>query len=123
MECQIKTLCDLNFASTATSIPRSGMRGAGRSSRWRRSSATSQGRHPINRKHRETARWCERNGRSARGDEHDRASTYQTNNSRRSPPASHASHDYAVLAPLRDRLAFVQLRGSPRGKGPGPRWA
>ena len=36
------------FASTATSIPRSGMRGAGRGSRWRRSNATSQGRHPTN---------------------------------------------------------------------------
>jgi hypothetical protein len=28
------------------------------------------------------------------------------NSSRRSPPASHASHDFAVLAPLRDRLPF-----------------
>ena len=44
------------FASTATSIPRSGMRGAGRGSRWRRSNATSQGRHPINRTLRKTAR-------------------------------------------------------------------
>lgn len=44
------------FASAATSIPRSGMRGAGPGSRWRRSNATSQGRHPISRKQRETAR-------------------------------------------------------------------
>jgi hypothetical protein len=44
------------FASTATNIPRSGMRGASRGSRWRRSIATSQGRHPTNRKLRKTAR-------------------------------------------------------------------
>jgi len=30
--------------------------------------------------------------------------------SRRSPPASHASHDYAVLAPLRDRLEWVSSK-------------
>ncbi len=28
------------------------------------------------------------------------------NSSRRSPPASHTSHDFAVLAQLRDRLPF-----------------
>jgi len=33
--------------------------GAGHSSRWRRSIATSQGRHPTNRKLRKTARRCE----------------------------------------------------------------
>ncbi|WP_292345281.1 hypothetical protein [Methanoregula sp. PtaB.Bin085] len=38
------------------------------------------------------------------------ASAYQPNNSRRSPPASHASHDYAVLAPLRDRLEWVSSK-------------
>ena len=60
-----------------------------------------------------------RAGASARTSEHDRASTYLTSNGR-SPPTSHASHDFAVLAPLRDRLACsVHLSGSPRGEGPG----
>ena len=60
-----------------------------------------------------------RAGASARTSEHDRASTYLTSNGR-SPPTSHASHDFAVLAPLRDRLAcYVHLSGSPRGEGPG----
>ena len=65
-----------------------------------------------------------RAGASARTSEHDRASSYKPYTmvpalgvvggtpgwavrriiSRRSPPASHASHDCAVLAPLRDRL-------------------
>jgi hypothetical protein len=29
---------------------------------------------------------------------------HDENSSKISPPASHASHDFAVLAPLRDRL-------------------
>src|SRR5208337_986236 len=65
-----------------------------------------------------------RAGARARGDEHDRPISYQPDTmvpalgvvggtpgwavrriiTRRSPPASHASHSFAVLAPLRDRL-------------------
>jgi len=54
-----------------------------------------------------------RAGASARTSEHDRASAYQPNSSR-SPPASHASHDCAVLAPLRHRLqTFHESRYNP----------
>jgi len=59
--------------STAMNIPRSGMWGAGGSSRWRRSSATSQGRHPINRTTPEKqGRWCEASRSISETSGHDR---------------------------------------------------
>jgi hypothetical protein len=119
------------FASAAMNTIRSMVQGACRGNRWRRSSATSRGRHPLPTGNSENNGGdVKRAGASAGTREHDRSISCQPDTMvpalglvggtpgwavrriipRRSPPASHASHDCAVQSPAPRPALFISIQ-------------